>query len=244
MSERIIRKPVYTQVKDLLLAKIKSGVYRHGERLPSETELAREFGTSRVTLREALKVLEDDGYITRRHGSGTYLKEQRPARPENGLERLCTIAELVAPRGSSYGAEEILISIEEAQPHEAQKLSLPVGSRLTVISWTSLLDGAKVARSLYVFPDRYGNHQQIIEHLDHSLFDFMEAASGEKISRSIGSVVLSRAGDRLAKRLDIKSSTRVLLLEQVIYSRANLAMVYARDFLSPEKLSIPIIRRR
>lgn len=46
-----------------------------GERLPSENEIAGEFGVSRITIRQALASLADDGYVHRRHGTGTFVSE-------------------------------------------------------------------------------------------------------------------------------------------------------------------------
>jgi GntR family transcriptional regulator, hexuronate regulon transcriptional repressor len=63
----------YQQVANALTQKIRAGVYKPGERLPSERDLAEQFRVSRPTLREALIALEIRGLVEARHGSGIYV---------------------------------------------------------------------------------------------------------------------------------------------------------------------------
>lgn len=73
-------KSKYQQLKDLLREDIARGVYRNGERIPGENELAERYGMSRQTVRQALSLLEQDFLIERRQGSGTYVRERQPNR--------------------------------------------------------------------------------------------------------------------------------------------------------------------
>ncbi len=77
LSEEVLR-----QLKEM----IKSGIYQLGEKLPVEKQLAEIFGVSRATLREALAVLESEGWITTKHGGGTFIRKiQRTVKPLTGL---------------------------------------------------------------------------------------------------------------------------------------------------------------
>ena len=62
--------PLYYQLQEVLKEQIESGVWGTGEALPSEPELARRFGVSRVVVRQALAILEDDRQIVRVKGRG------------------------------------------------------------------------------------------------------------------------------------------------------------------------------
>ena len=55
---------------------ITSGTYQHGDRLPAERQIAEGLSCSRATVRAALRLLERDGVVVRRHGSGTYITHQ------------------------------------------------------------------------------------------------------------------------------------------------------------------------
>lgn len=62
----------YLQVRDLLVHRFTTEHYQPGHKLPTEQELARSLGVSRTTVRQALKLLEEEAIIVRRHGSGTF----------------------------------------------------------------------------------------------------------------------------------------------------------------------------
>lgn len=67
--------PLYHQLADLLLEGIRTGAYRAGGRIPSETALARRFGIGRPTVRQATDLLVRRRCLERRRGSGTYVVE-------------------------------------------------------------------------------------------------------------------------------------------------------------------------
>src|SRR3990172_10250368 len=67
------RTPRYHRIAVELREKIRSGVIEPGHRLSNQRQLAREFGVTLMTLRQALDLLEREGLITRRHGRGTYV---------------------------------------------------------------------------------------------------------------------------------------------------------------------------
>jgi DNA-binding LacI/PurR family transcriptional regulator len=66
-------EPKYRLIADSLRESVLSGEYRPGSRLPSETDLVRRFGVSRMTIVKAIKELQHAGLVTRRVGSGTYV---------------------------------------------------------------------------------------------------------------------------------------------------------------------------
>ena len=71
--------PKYRQVFDTLLQDIRGGRLRGGDRLPSEAELEKRFGTSRITVGRAVRELQLAGLVDRRAGSGTYVRAGEPA---------------------------------------------------------------------------------------------------------------------------------------------------------------------
>jgi GntR family transcriptional regulator len=86
--------PLYYQLQELLKEQIESGVWAPGDPLPSEPDLARGLGVSRVVVRQALAILEDDRQVVRLQGRGTFVAQPKLAHRAGGLSRL-----LVAPRG-------------------------------------------------------------------------------------------------------------------------------------------------
>lgn len=92
--------PLYYQLQEVLKEQIESGLWRPGDALPSEPELARTFHVSRVVVRQALAILEDDRQIVRIRGRGTFVAQPKLDYRAGGLSRL-----LGAPRGSDVGIQ-------------------------------------------------------------------------------------------------------------------------------------------
>ena len=67
--------PLYVQISELLHREIAAGHWQTGERLPVESKLADMLGVAVGTLRKALAILEEDGLLERRQGSGTYVRK-------------------------------------------------------------------------------------------------------------------------------------------------------------------------
>ena len=73
MLDKTSRVPLYFQIAKMLRDEISSGKFPPGERLPSENQLSEMYGVSRVTIRQALKLLEENYSIYRVHGVGTFV---------------------------------------------------------------------------------------------------------------------------------------------------------------------------
>ena len=76
-------QPKYLQVADILRKEIAEGIFRDGQTLMTEEELRMRFDVSRQTIRQAISLLEDDGLVDRRRGSGTYVRHG-PRRRQQG----------------------------------------------------------------------------------------------------------------------------------------------------------------
>lgn len=133
---------LYRQVAEQIRVLVETGELKPGSRLPPERELAERFCVSRPTVREALIVLEVEGHIQIRMGSGVYVSNRpRPADSSS------------LPGDGGEGPLEILQArclIESAIAEEAARLVTPAGiARLDVIieRMENALDDAPVALS-------------------------------------------------------------------------------------------------
>ncbi|MFP2385576.1 GntR family transcriptional regulator [Enterobacter ludwigii] len=70
-------KPMYRQIADALREKITAGELKPGDALPTESSLQETFSVSRVTVRQALKLLTEEQIIESIQGSGSYVREER-----------------------------------------------------------------------------------------------------------------------------------------------------------------------
>jgi GntR family transcriptional regulator len=81
------RRPKYQRIADTLREAIQSGEYGPGDRLPGENDLMAAHGVARMTARQALSVLRDEGVAEARKGAGVFVREFRPLR-RRGIQRL------------------------------------------------------------------------------------------------------------------------------------------------------------
>jgi DNA-binding FadR family transcriptional regulator len=105
-------KRLYEQVAEKLTARIASGGYAVGERLPSERDLAAAFGVSRPTIREAVIALELDGLVEVKTGSGVYVtarspKSGSPGATDIGPFELLEARRLVEAEAAALAAQRI-----------------------------------------------------------------------------------------------------------------------------------------
>lgn len=87
-KEKERKKPLYNTVYDQLYKLIMNGTFATDSKLPSEPELAKMCGVSRMTLRQALSLLQDDGLVKRVHGKGNYITRTPAKTPKIGLEKI------------------------------------------------------------------------------------------------------------------------------------------------------------
>ena len=111
--------PLYYQLQELLHQQIASGRFRVGDALPSEGELCRIFGVSRIVVRQALEVLEDDGEIVRRQGKGTFVAEPKLDLTAGGLVRV-----LESGRGGIHEVEVLDTHFTQVEESVAAKLGV------------------------------------------------------------------------------------------------------------------------
>jgi len=73
-------RAVYKQIADQLREAIAKGRLREGAQLPSEKQLMDHYGVARMTVRNALRILQDEGLTTAEHGRGVYVRDRPPVR--------------------------------------------------------------------------------------------------------------------------------------------------------------------
>jgi GntR family histidine utilization transcriptional repressor len=117
----------YLRVKRSVVDRIAKGSLKPGARVPSENELVREFGLSRMTVNRALRELAADGVLQRIAGVGTFVAEQRVhAHPL----QIRNIADEIRERGHEYRSRVILLETVNAPADIAERCGVRPGSKL------------------------------------------------------------------------------------------------------------------
>jgi GntR family transcriptional regulator, arabinose operon transcriptional repressor len=109
-----MQTPLYQKIANELIEKIEKGEFRSGDKLPTESELGRAYGVSRITVTHAIRVLQNRNLVFRVKGSGTFISKKKAdgrgfgVRPYGDM----SFISVIFPHGEQNGAHEILIGIE------------------------------------------------------------------------------------------------------------------------------------
>lgn len=133
--------PRYQQIKAFILSRVASGEWGAEDRVPSEHELVRLTGVSRVTVNRALRELADAGLLVRVQGVGTFVAG---AKPQSNLLELRDIAEEIGERGGTHGAEVLSLGRLRADAAMAAAFGLPERAELFEVRLVHREDGVAV----------------------------------------------------------------------------------------------------
>lgn len=119
--------PRYAQIKTNLRERIERGALQPGDRVPSENQLAEQFGVSRMTARRALLELTESGLLMRSQGLGSFVADTRPL---SSITQVRNIADEIAQRGHSHSARVLQLKPRKAGRDVAQPLGLEPGAEV------------------------------------------------------------------------------------------------------------------
>jgi GntR family transcriptional regulator len=205
--------PLYYQLANLLTDKIISRELHTGDRLPTEVELVEQYGISRITVRQALRLLEEEGLIRREVGRGTFVTDYRPftgaLKVEGSLEDIISLGR--------NPVKVIEVKTVKADADDAEKLGIPIGSPLVRATRVRLLHDEPYSHIVNDLPAEIGRRfskndwkgvvlKVIEEKLKLPLRDAEET------------VRASLADGQLARLLNTKIGAPLLAVERVVRS--------------------------
>lgn len=121
MADRNSQSPKYLQLKTQILSWITGGRFRPGDKLPSENELADQFGLSRQTVRQSIGALVQEGWLAREQGKGTFVSRLPAERRTNSDNRTIGI---ITTYISDYIFPSIVRGVEAALKERGYRLLL------------------------------------------------------------------------------------------------------------------------
>jgi len=133
-------QPQYQRLKDFVSAEIAAGRLRPGDRIPSEQDLVRRFGVSRMTANRALRELEQAGSVTRVQGVGSFVAMRRT---EQAMFEINDIATAVRAGGRDYACRVVHLAAEAA-PEMLAFMGLAADARYGRAVLLHLADGVPV----------------------------------------------------------------------------------------------------
>jgi GntR family transcriptional regulator len=221
-----------------LRQRIRAGEWRPGDRMPSEPELARTRTVSRSSMRAAITMLEEEGYVSRRHGSGTYVTH-RPSLP-NELGRNFGVSRMIASEGLEPGTVEESFGTEPAPAAVAAALGVSEGEAVSRLRRVRTADGRRVVdvtdwcRVDDLAPEDLPSVGSIYAAL---------AERGLTVDHGVAHLTPRNADGEVAARLDVPSGTLLLTIDQVDRTSEGVAVLVSREHHLADAFTFTLLRR-
>ncbi len=116
-----MESPVYIQIHNHIKKDIESGRWKIGEKIPPERELSKAFGVSRMTLRQAIQTLVDEGILERKVGSGTFVARKKVQEKMIGIT---SFTEITESQGKTPTSKTVSYLVTTPSLSESEALSL------------------------------------------------------------------------------------------------------------------------
>lgn len=234
-------RPLSSSVRDDLAWRITSGAIAPGSRLPTEPQLAEDLGVSRATLREALRSLEDDGFVTRRRGAGTFATH-RP-RLRNNLDVNFGVTEAIRASGMEPGTVDTKVEIAPAGPQEATALDMAPGDPVVSVERVRTADGRRVVFSRDVVSQALLGEDALDGLADGSVYDLLESSAHVAIQHGVVTIEPIAADRQMARKLKIPTGSLLLYLRQIDYDRNGDAVLLSHEYHLGDAFEFSVVRR-
>lgn len=227
MSERRFT-PIYFRIQESIRRRITLGELVPGNRLPSETELAATFNTTRSTVRHALSLLVFEGLIVRKVGRGSFVAVP-PVASRIDTHQCRSFEDQVALSGKTVDYRLLSFAAVRAPAEVAERLKIAEGADVYRLRRLRLIDGRPVC-----LEDRY-----ILAELARQVssamlarrpvYEFLGEIIGERIPTIVVSVIAISAGKSHAEALGLRRGSALLVREHSYHDSTGRALLCGRS---------------
>lgn len=217
-SERVLSlspTPLYTQIREILRQRILEGTYQPHQQMPSESELIKAFGVSRITVRQALGDLQRAGLVFKIHGKGTYVS--KPKAFQN-IGRLQGFGEAMSSMGYETFSQLISIKTITAGRAVAPRLKVKEREQITELRRVRYLNREPISLDVTYVPKEIGDRLAKEDLAHRDIFLILENDYGLSLGQADIQIEAMIADETLARLLKIEESAPVLRIERLTYT--------------------------
>ncbi len=229
--------PLYYQLEKILLEKIESGEYKPGDKIPTEAELQKMFGVSRMTVRQAISRLVNAGKLRTEQGRGTFVTE--PKISEEGKQLFGLTSEF---ERKGYRLQNKLIRFRTMPPPQyvSKELGLEKSDRVFYMVRLRLVNGEPIVlNKVYINPNLVPNFHPD-KMVDGSFFKTVEKVYGLRIGKSKICIEAIPAQAKEAAFLKVKTGYPLLEVKRVTYTEDERPIEYSQNFFRSDKYTYKI----
>jgi GntR family transcriptional regulator len=206
-------RPLYAQVRDQLIERIRSGHWKPGQLIPNEFDIAAEFGVSQGTARKAIEELAAERLVLRRQGRGTFVMEHTPA---HVLFRFFNIEDetdtLITPDSTHVQARVVVATAEERR-----RLALDEGEKVIHLARVRTRSGKPFITELIVLPEKLFQGLVDLPAIPNTLYDLFQKSYNILMMRTDDRLSAVAADAEAAKQLGLPVGTPLLRIDRTAY---------------------------
>ncbi len=239
----ITRNPSLTEqvkahIKDLIL----NDGFANG-RIPPEAELADELGVSRTTVRDALSRLEQEGAVSRRQGSGTFVNEP-VLQIKSRLEEIWSYEQVLEDHGYTPSVRLLRVETNPASETTASALDLDGDADVLLIEKLFLEDERPVVLTINRIPTGIVTDAEYEQDGATPVYEFLEEHCGRTLAYYVSDIVPVALDDEQAERLGVEQGPLAVCFDEVGYDQDNEPVLRATSYFRDDLLRFRLIRRR
>ena len=233
-------KPMYRQIADALREKISAGELKPGDALPTESSLQEAFNVSRVTVRQALKLLTEEHIVESIQGSGTYVKEERV---NYDIYQLTGFYEKLADRNVDTHSEVSIFEVLKADAKLAEKLNLSHDDKVWHVKRVRFIKLKPVNLEetwmpLALFPDLTW------EVMENSKYHYVEQIKKLVIDRSEQELVPIMPSEEAIAALSLDPAKPILEKVSRGFLKDGRVFEYSRNVFNTDDYKFTLVARR
>lgn len=218
--------PMYLRIAEGMTEILKSGAYPAGYSLPPERVLCERYGVSRMTLRQAMSILEREGLIESHRGRGTFVA---PNRLQKQQQELRSFTEEIMTRGGK--AESRVLSFELIAPPPSAKefFGLGEGEKVYEINRLRYKDRAPLAVETALLPQKLCPWLERFDLAKNSLYRILEDSYGLRLQSGVEQISAELPSASHRKLLELPKNTAVLVVNRKTYTGAGVPLELTRS---------------
>lgn len=223
MQEKQTEGPLYEQIKSDIEQQIKSGALKPGEQIPSERDLCKKYNVSRITVRQAIALAENEGILQRVHGRGTFVTHPKIEQP---LHKIDPFQKTLAQLGMTASTKLLGTAREMISVPLSKLFDRDLSDVVVTIQLLGLGNDQPVVYYDSFFIPEIGErmieaaHDMQAQNRPFSTLDLYQHLSlvPSRTEQTIEAVV---ADPFLSKRLDIEPGSPILKVTSIVYLDDN-----------------------
>lgn len=215
--------PIYVQIKEDIKHKINAGEFGAAELLPSEREMCTTYGASRMTVRQAINELQNEGYLYRIQGKGTFVSS---AKVEQQLSGLSSFSEDMERLGYKPGSRIVAFKSLQADALLAEKLHVAQGDPVLMLKRLRTADAQNMAIETAYLNARLVTGIEMDDSDHFSLYHYLKHTLKIPLLRSVETIQSTMITGKSAQLLQVPENMLGLLIERITYTERDLPVEY------------------